>query len=58
MLQVQLPLGLRDVDLEVMVIVQPLTSMAEPKTWEQPSWQPGFFRRWQAVGKANPSFSD
>ncbi len=44
MLQVQLPLGLRDVDLEVMVIVQPI----EPSSLEtagERGWPPGFFEQ-------------
>lgn len=42
-LQLQVPLELHDVDIEVMVIVQPLTAATQVKPPEQLGWQPGFF---------------
>jgi hypothetical protein len=44
MLQVQLPLGLRDVELEVMVIVQPIKPSPLETTLDR-GWPPGFFEQ-------------
>jgi hypothetical protein len=42
-LQLQVPIGLQDVDLEVMVIVHPITAGVEAIAPEQQGWQVGFF---------------
>lgn len=43
-LQLQVPVGLTNVDLEVMVIVQPLVA-GQAKTPSELGWPPGFFER-------------
>lgn len=43
-LQIQLPLELRDVDLEVMVIVQPIQP-SSLETAQERGWLPGFFEQ-------------
>jgi hypothetical protein len=43
-LQIQIPVGLKNEDLEVMVIFQPLKSPdSNSETLESKGWQPGFF---------------
>jgi hypothetical protein len=42
-LQLQVPTGLQDTDIEVMVIVQPVTPVEGVNTSEQRGWQAGFF---------------
>jgi hypothetical protein len=42
-LQLQVPTGLQDTDIEVMVIVQPVTPVGGVNTSEQRGWQVGFF---------------
>ncbi|WP_250124964.1 hypothetical protein [Chroococcidiopsis sp. CCMEE 29] len=45
MLQISVPIGMTDVDLEVMVIVQPIVKTESAKTPEELGWPPGFFER-------------
>jgi hypothetical protein len=43
-LQIQIPVGFKNEDLEVMVIFQPLKSRdSNSETLESRGWQPGFF---------------
>ena len=42
-LQLSVPVGITDVDLEVMVIVQPIIEKEKAKTPEELGWTPGFF---------------
>ena len=42
-LHLDIPLDLRDKDLEVMVIFQPLESSTSVKTPQELGWMPGFF---------------
>ena len=50
-LKLDVPVGVADVDLEVLVVVQPLpkgsskATAGEPKTPEELGWPPGFFER-------------
>ena len=45
MLHLQIPGGIKDTDLEVIVIFQPITPATEGKTPEDLGWPPGFFER-------------
>jgi len=45
MLQISVPIGMTDVELEVMVIVQPIVKTESAKTPEELGWSPGFFER-------------
>lgn len=44
-LQLSLPVGMTDVDLEVVVIVQPIIKTQSAKAPEELGWPPGFFER-------------
>ncbi|MBE9095621.1 hypothetical protein [Tychonema sp. LEGE 07203] len=43
MLHLQIPGGIKDTELEVIVVFQPVTPTTEPKTPEDLGWPPGFF---------------
>jgi hypothetical protein len=45
MLHLQIPGGIKNTDLEVIVIFQPVASETEAKTPEDLGWPPGFFER-------------
>ncbi|MEG4043764.1 hypothetical protein [Microcoleus sp. Pol17_C1] len=45
MLHLQIPGGIKDTDLEVIVIFQPIAIATEGKTPEDLGWPPGFFER-------------
>ncbi|MEG3925906.1 MULTISPECIES: hypothetical protein [unclassified Microcoleus] len=45
MLHLQIPGGIKDTDLEVIVIFQPIATASEAKTPEDLGWPPGFFER-------------
>jgi hypothetical protein len=45
MLHLQIPGGIKNTDLEVIVIFQPVAPATEPKTPEDLGWPPGFFER-------------
>ncbi len=40
-LKLEVPVGLSETDLEVVVVVQPVAKESSPK----PNWPPGFFKR-------------
>lgn len=42
-LHLEIPVGVTDKDLEVMVIFQPLEAETQAKTLETKGWHPGFF---------------
>lgn len=44
-LQLSVPVGMTDVDLEVMVIVQPVVKKESAKTPQELGWPPNFFER-------------
>ncbi|NWJ95839.1 MAG: hypothetical protein HXX20_08665 [Chloroflexi bacterium] len=44
-LRLELPLGLAETDLEVLVIVQPMRSIAVLTETEKLGWPPGFFEQ-------------
>jgi len=44
-LHLQVPVGVTDTELEVMVIVQPIVKLESVKTPEELGWPPGFFER-------------
>jgi len=44
-LQLSVPIGMTNVDLEVMVIVQPIVKTESAKTSEELSWPPSFFEQ-------------
>ncbi len=43
MLHLQVPVAIKDTDLEVIVVFQRITPATEPKTPEDLGWFPGFF---------------
>ena len=43
MLHLNIPLGLTDRDVEIMVIYQPLETESKTKTPQELGWAPGFF---------------
>lgn len=43
MLHLQVPVGIKDTDLEVIVVFQRITPETEAKTPEDLGWSPGFF---------------
>jgi hypothetical protein len=43
MLHLQVPVGIKDTDLEVIVIFQRIASATDAKTPEDLGWSPGFF---------------
>ncbi|MEG4940322.1 hypothetical protein [Microcoleus sp. F4-D5] len=45
MLHLQIPSGIKDTDLEVIVIFQPIAPATEAKTPEDLGWPPGFFEK-------------
>jgi len=45
MLHLQIPGGIKDTDLEVIVVFQPIVPATEAKTPEDLGWSPGFFER-------------
>jgi hypothetical protein len=45
MLHLNIPVGITDKELEVMVIYQPLESTTQPKTPAELGWPPGFFEQ-------------
>jgi len=45
MLHLQIPGGIKDTDLEVIVIFQPIVPATEAKKPEDLGWPPGFFER-------------
>jgi hypothetical protein len=45
MLHLQIPGGIKNTDLEVIVIFQPVAPATEAKTPEDLGWPPGFFER-------------
>ena len=44
-LHLQIPVGIKDTDLEVIVIFQPIVPATQAKTPEDLGWPPGFFER-------------
>lgn len=42
-IHLEIPVGLTDKDVEIMVIYQPLESSTQQKTPEELGWTPGFF---------------
>ena len=53
-LQLSVPVGMTDVDLEVMVIVQPIVKSESAKTPEELGWTPGFFERTFGAWEGEP----
>lgn len=53
-LQLSVPVGMTDVDLEVMVIVQPIVKSNKAKTPEELGWTPGFFDKTFGVWEGEP----
>lgn len=53
-LQLQVPVSLTNVDLEVMVIVQPLKKAESANTRKSQSWPPGFFERTAGAWQGEP----
>jgi len=45
MLHLQVPVGIKDIDLEVIVVFQRIAPATEPKKPEDLGWSPGFFER-------------
>jgi|AGSF01.1.fsa_nt_gi hypothetical protein len=45
MLHLQVPVGIKDTDLEVIVVFQRIASATEAKTPEDLGWSPDFFER-------------
>ncbi|MBE9160734.1 hypothetical protein [Tychonema sp. LEGE 06208] len=45
MLHLQIPVGIKDTELEVIVVFQPITPATEAKTPEDLGWPPVFFER-------------
>jgi hypothetical protein len=45
MLRLQVPVGVTNTDLEVIVIVQPRSPEATPSTPTERGWPPGFFKQ-------------
>lgn len=45
MLHLQVPVGIKDIDLEVIVVFQRIAPANEPKKPEDLGWPPGFFER-------------
>ena len=43
MLHLQVPVGIKDIDLEVIVVFQHIAPATEPKKPEDLGWPPGFF---------------
>ncbi|AFZ28461.1 hypothetical protein Cylst_6716 (plasmid) [Cylindrospermum stagnale PCC 7417] len=44
-LHLEIPVGLQDKEIEVMVIYQPIEAATPTKTPEELGWPPGFFER-------------
>lgn len=44
-LHLDIPVGIADKEIEVMLIYQPLEPSAQPKTPEELGWPPGFFEQ-------------
>ncbi|MGI2906821.1 hypothetical protein [Tolypothrix sp. VBCCA 56010] len=42
-LHLEIPVGITDKEVEIMVIYQPLETQTQPKTPQQRGWMPGFF---------------
>jgi hypothetical protein len=42
-LHLDIPVGITDKEVEIMVIYQPLETPTQPKTAQQRGWNPGFF---------------
>jgi hypothetical protein len=42
-LHLDIPVGITDKEVEIMVIYQPLETPTQPKTPQQRGWNPGFF---------------
>ena len=53
-LQLSVPVGMTDVDLEVMVIVQPIVNSKSAKTPEELGWTPGFFDKTFGAWEGEP----
>lgn len=45
MLHLQIPGGIKDTDLEVILVFQPVAPATDAKTPEDLGWPPGFFER-------------
>ncbi len=45
MLHLQVPVGIKDIDLEVIVVFQRIATATEAKIPEDLGWSPGFFDR-------------
>ncbi|MCQ3979966.1 MAG: hypothetical protein DPW09_41645 [Anaerolineae bacterium] len=52
-LKLEIPLGLTDADLEVLVVVQPLL-VSSPATPEELGWPPGFFEETAGAWQGEP----
>ena len=44
-LRLQIPVGMKDTEMEVVVIVQPVASNGTIKTLDDLGWPPGFFEK-------------
>ena len=53
-LQLSVPVGMTDVDLEVVVIVQPIIEKEKAKTPEELGWTPGFFEKTFGAWEGEP----
>ena len=53
-LHLDVPVGLTNVDLEVMVIIQPSTPATKANTPEARGWPPGFFERTAGAWQGEP----
>ncbi|GAB1538220.1 hypothetical protein NUACC21_08780 [Scytonema sp. NUACC21] len=54
MLHLNIPLGLTDRDVEIMVIYQPLETESKTKTPQELGWAPGFFENTFGAWEGEP----
>jgi hypothetical protein len=54
MLHLNIPLGLTDRDVEIMVIYQPLETESKTKTPQELGWPPGFFENTFGAWEGEP----
>lgn len=54
MLHLNIPLGLTDRDVEIMVIYQPLETESKTKTPQELGWTPGFFENTFGAWEGEP----
>ena len=53
-LKLQVPVGITNTDLEVMVVVQPIAPASGRKTPEDLGWPPGFFEQTAGCWQGEP----